>query len=181
MEIKLHNDSVVQLKGKEVKLLFTFLENLPKGSSEVDRVVGAVANQSKVLSQPGEYEYVSYGLMALEKREEPANIANVFKLDIDGVNLLFWQGTEVALDREDWQTLGQIDVLVINLKQDLNQLDEIMKKATPAVILGIDSADETKAEKITGMAPQASDKKFKFNKKDFATEDISTTFYLLTE
>jgi len=176
MQIKLVSKGLVELTENGSSALIAFPE--AKVPENAQLVFGPLV-QPGVIRRPGEYEFTGIGLIALETKEQHIGTSELFLVEVNGAACLFVMGDFGTLNKEDWDMLPEVDVIVVSLKGQNVGLDKLISRLTPYYVIALDAETESEAEKVLGMKPAASADKFKFSEKDFEAEEFATILNLL--
>jgi hypothetical protein len=179
MFIKQVNENAVELAADKAKILFTYAPVTGIDTNEYTAVVGAMAGQKFVL-MPGEYEFDDVTVIALEAKEETDGNSDVYAIHIDGVSFLFTKTDKLSLKKEQWDLIGEVNVLVTNVAHKENIKNQL-SKISPAALVVINYESAEQVAKETDLTATESEKKLKFVSEDFTEEDPVTTLYLLTK
>lgn len=177
MQMTLKSADLVEISGDSESALIAF-PGLAKVETETGLIVGAEVPGAQVVSSPGEYEFGGISLVALESKPAHVGMAELFEIGLENTSTLFVVGSAGEITKEMWDVMGEIDVLVLNLGTEAEDIDKLIKKVSPYVVVVIGGSKET-AEKSTGLTAEESAKKFKFSDKDFTAEDPVTRLVVL--
>ncbi len=176
MQIKLASKELVELSGNNGSALIAFPD------AKVPDISGLIFGphiMPTVVSRPGEYEFAEVGMQALETKAEHVGVAELYNVEIEGIDTLFVMDGFGDLGKEDWDLIGDVEVMVVSLRNKPQGLEKLINRMIPYVVIAIDAESEAEAEKLLGLKPLTSNDKFKFTDKDFLAEDPATVLYLM--
>jgi hypothetical protein len=178
MQISLKAPEVIEISGDNGSALVTFGSATKVAPEEGQLVFGRQIEETKTIDGPGEYEFGHVSLVALETKAERVGKSELFEVGVDGVNTLFITENPGEITKDHWDAMGEIDILVLSLKSDVADMDKLIKKIVPYVVIVI-SGDKEAAEKATELTVESIEKKVKYTDKDFTAEDPVTKLILL--
>lgn len=179
MNIKQLNDSAVELTANGNTVVFAYDKSgIPKPQD--NQWIVAPVDEDGVVFGPGEYEFSGIGIIALETKSESEGIADAFAIKIDEVNVLFTVQDKPKLKKEQWDLVGEVNVIVANMAND-SEMKEIVAKAEPGIVLAINSNSDQETAKRTDLNVAGTEKKLKVNESDFSIEEAGSQLIILTK
>jgi hypothetical protein len=169
---------VVILQGERKQVVIELNGGDYKGEDSTMLVVSANQRPGAVYG-PGEYEYDGVGIVGIETRDAKVGLAELMLVRIDGVNVMAVTSQPEEIKKEQWDLLGEVDVLLIDKQVEISGLEKFVNRFNPYVLLMM-NIEVVDAEKSTGLRVEESARKFKFTTKDFEVEDPVTKLMLLT-
>jgi hypothetical protein len=127
------------------------------------------------ISAPGEYEFAQFGLIAVEAKAERDNQADLYKIELDGVNLLIKAGPVQEMIKEDFDLFGEVNVLVLFGSDDDDEISRLLKKVTPQMVIFVDY-DKAKVENTLNIQIAEEEKTIKLKHSDFTNEDVAQRY-----
>lgn len=179
MQLKLHKKTGVEVTEGDRKMIFLF-EGEPEQPSEEEKLfqVGPI-NSKVVFHGPGEYEVQDISVVALEIKDEPTGVADLYKAVVDNVHCLFVVNAPAQLNKQDWDLLGEVDIVVFQSGREDDELTKFLKKVEPFVIIAAGKAEESVIEKQVGQQVSSTESKFKYAEKDFDDEEGAISLHIL--
>ncbi|PKL36576.1 hypothetical protein CVV38_01590 [Candidatus Peregrinibacteria bacterium HGW-Peregrinibacteria-1] len=145
MELTYHGDTTLKVTGKKATVL---LNPKTKNSSlTADLVISnlpddqlAVPNGiTKIFSWPGEYEANEVPIQGLDIRRKDGSLNTVFFFTVDGIHLCHLGNIDTTLQKEELNTIGDVDILMINIGDDLElstkDAIELIESIEPRILL----------------------------------------------
>lgn len=178
MQIKLQSKSVVQVQGDNNVVNVEFRDGEFKGELGTELLISS-QDKPGAISGPGEYEYNGVAVVGMETKGVHIGSMELALLTVDTTNVLCVLDTPGEITKENWDFLGDVDVMVLDKNVEVNEAEKLVNKINPYVLIIINSNKE-EAEKWMNSVVEAEDKKFKFADKDFEAEDPVTRVFLLS-
>ncbi len=178
MQISLKSADLVELNDGSASALVVFPGATKVEPAEGQPVFGHPIDGVKVVTDPGEYEFGEISLVALETKNQHLGKAELFEVGMEAVSTLLITENPGEILKDHWDVMGEIDVLVLSMKTEIEDIAKLIKKIVPYIVVII-SGDKEAAEKATGLTVESVEKKLKFAKKDFTAEDPVTRLVLL--
>lgn len=178
MQIKLQSKSVVQVQGDNNVVNVEFRDGEFKGELGTELLISS-QDKPGAISGPGEYEYNGVAVVGMETKGVHIGSMELALLTVDTTNVLCVLDTPGEITKENWDFLGDVDVMVLDKNVEVNEADKLVNKINPYVLIIINS-NKDEAEKWVNSVVEAEDKKFKFADKDFDAEDPVTRVFLLS-
>lgn len=177
MQIKLSSKSVVQIQGDTNNVNVEFRDGEFKGELGTELLISSQDKPGSI-SGPGEYEYNGVAVVGMETKGVHIGSMELALLTIDAVNVLCVLDTPGEISKDNWDFLGDVDVMVLDKGVEIEEVDKLVNKINPYVLIVINSSKE-EAEKWVGSLIELEDKKFKFVDRDFEAEDPVTRVMVL--
>lgn len=177
MQLKLLSKSVVAIEGDSKQVVVELNGGEYKGEDPTVLVVSANQKPGAIYG-PGEYEYDGVGIVGVETRDAKVGLAEIMLVRVDGVSVMAVTSQPEEIKKEQWDLLGEVDVLLIDKEVQMTGIEKFVNRINPYVLITL-NMDAAEAEKVTGIKAESTDKKFKFSAKDFEAEDPATKLLLL--
>ena len=115
----------------------------------------AVSGEPKLLTWPGEYEVAEIAITALEindakEGKKAANKATIYSFDADGLKVCYISDFTVAVTEELMENIGDVDILVVPVKGNLEEMHKTVEEIEPRIVIPI-------GYKTTGLKVEAGD------------------------
>jgi len=102
----------------------------------------AVGSEPKVLTWPGEYEVAGIAITALEltsaaegKKETQKDM--IYSFDADGMKVCYISDFTVPVTDELMESIGDVDILVVPLKGNLEELHKTIEEIEPRIVIPV--------------------------------------------
>jgi hypothetical protein len=177
MQIKLNSKSVLQIQGDTTTVNVEFRDGEFKGEIGTELLVSSQEKPGSI-SGPGEYEYNGAAVIGMETKGVHVGTMELAVVQTDGANVLCVLDTPGEISKDNWDFLGDVDVMVVDKSIEIAEVDKLVNKINPYVLIIINSNKE-EAEKWVSTVVELEDKKFKFSERDFDGEDPVTRVFLL--
>lgn len=178
MQIKLQSKSVVQIQGDSNVVNVEFRDGEFKGELGTELLISS-QDKPGAISGPGEYEYNGVAVVGMETKGVHIGSMELALVTVDAVNVLCVLDTPGEITKENWDFLGDVDVMVMDKNVEVSEAEKLVNKISPYVLV-ITNSNKEEAEKWMNSMVEAEDKKFKFADKDFEAEDPVTRVFLLS-
>lgn len=181
MQFKLHNSHAVKLSEGDKEMYFLFSGPAREKIEEENPLLVGPVEETGVFSGPGEYEVRDISIVALETKDVPNGVADLYKVTIEGVHCLFVVNATEKIEKQDWDLIGEVDIVVFDPSNDDPELAKFLKKVEPFIIIATGSADSAQVERLVGQPVSSSESKLKFAEKDFSDEEAAIALHILTK
>lgn len=174
MVIKLSHPGVVELEGEKTNVIVSMTDNkhfspdaMNVGPFQLESI-----DENQRIEEPGEYERGDVSAVVLDKQGNEPPVGQIYNIGLEGINVMFIK-EYVDVDADDIETLGKVDVLCLDIENTGSQIESLLKKFDPYVLLAYNYGDTANLEKVTGITPEAVDSKFKLKHSEFTADDFS--------
>lgn len=182
MQIKALKNDVVEVSDSNSKVLLATAKVAAPAAEKGTILAGLFEDESgeaNVLNRPGEYEYDNIEVINLEGKKQNDGVANLFKLVVENVHLVFFDGDVEDLGKQEWDLIGETHVLILNLKDKQEDVSKAISKFAPHRIVVLHAESKEAIEKVVGIPANDEESKLKFSSKEFNVEEPIVQVYLL--
>lgn len=179
MQVNYIDQNSLVLKGATSSVIFAYTGDTSpaKVLEEGILMVGPIELDS-VVHRPGEYEVAEVSIVALETKNSPSGVADMFNITVENVSFLFVVNNGAGMSKEGWDTLGSVDVVVVDLSR-MQDIKKVLNRTDAKAVICVNYESVDKTAKIIGIEPEEPSTKLKFTEKDFQVEEEATALYLL--
>lgn len=139
-------------------------------------------SESFIISGPGEYEIKDIFIQGIPHLERKI-LKTIYKLEIENIKICFLGEIIKALDNEELEKLGEIDLILLPISEkriEFLKIQELISEIQPSLIIPSDWRDEKELanfSKEIGFKREEFLEKLKIKKKDLSQE--KTEFVVL--
>lgn len=128
----------VGLKFPGVKASVVILSNGENKANNAE----AVGGEPKVLTWPGEYEVAGIAITALEltatvEGKKAPGKDMIYSFDADGMKVCYISDFTVPVTDELMESIGDVDILVVPLRGNLEELHKTIEEIEPRVVIPV--------------------------------------------
>jgi len=112
--------------------------------SDKNNDADAVGGEPNVLTWPGEYEVAGIAITALEllsagegKKDASTKKSMLYSFDADGLKVCYISDFGVAITDELMESIGDVDILVVPVKGNLEEIHKTIEEIEPRIVLPI--------------------------------------------
>lgn len=138
----------VGLKLPNLKANVVILSDEENKSNNAEGVSG----EPKLLTWPGEYEVAEIAITAVElaspaEKKQPEKKPTIYSFDADGLKVCYITNFTVPVSDEQMESIGDVDILVVPLKGNLEELHKTVEEIEPRIVIPVGyKTDGLKAE-----------------------------------